>query len=72
MIEAIYGEIMTGRLDQRNSRLAVDGVTGRDVRELDPCFKSLMAWSDQITQAISLLDQKIADARKSEWVSFIG
>lgn len=68
IIEVIYAGLVDGRLDQRNSRFSVDSVTSRDVspQSNQQLAFALGAWSDKIQQTISMLDQKIDQARASE------
>lgn len=68
IIEAFYADLLTGRLDQRLSRLSVDSVAGRDVNALDEIAKGLAAWNAKIGSAVEMLDSKIAQRRQYECV----
>lgn len=66
IIESFYAELLTGRLDQRLSRLSVDSVSGRDVNALDEIARGLAMWNAKIGDAVAMLDQKIAQRRQME------
>ncbi|KAI9599211.1 COP9 complex subunit 7A [Syncephalis fuscata] len=65
VIEAIYGGILRGRLDQRSSQLHVDYAMGRDLSpgQLDQLAATLDAWCNRIDDALGGLDQRLAQAR---------
>jgi hypothetical protein len=71
IIEAIYADLLTGRLDQLKSRFYIDSVTGRDVQKLDPLGHVLLRWSAVIEQQITHIDRSIAQIRSTESVPFL-
>jgi COP9 signalosome complex subunit 7 len=68
IIDAIYADLLTGRLDQLKSRFYIDSVAGRDVQVLEPLATVLQQWASSIEHQIAGIDRRIADVRSSEFV----
>ena len=62
IIDAIYAGILSGRLDQKDQKLHVEGCIGRDVRgkaELTQLLAYLESWSQSTKTALTSLEQQI-------------
>ncbi|UZJ54663.1 hypothetical protein CBS101457_003983 [Exobasidium rhododendri] len=69
IIEAIYAGILSARLDQREQRVEVESVLGRDVRgigEIEKMSSVLEEWSSTTDQLLASLSGRIEQARKSD------
>lgn len=65
IIEAIYADIIHGKLDQKNSQLEVDYAgLGRDVRPGDTgaVVETLAAWGEACDTVLSCIEQQISKA----------
>jgi len=69
IIEAIYGEIIQGKLDQRRALLEVDNTIGRDIRPEDvpTIVSTLDAWCDACDNVLGSLQTQM-DRASSERV----
>ncbi|XP_014242136.1 COP9 signalosome complex subunit 7b isoform X2 [Cimex lectularius] len=69
IIEAIYADIIHGKLDQKNSQLEVDYAIGRDTREADlgTIIKTLQEWCDSCEAVLSSVETQMnrANAQKN-------
>ncbi|XP_073970582.1 COP9 signalosome subunit 7 [Rhodnius prolixus] len=69
IIEAIYADIIHGKLDQKNSQLEVDYAIGRDTREADlgTIITTLQEWCDSCEAVLSCVDTQMhrANAEKN-------
>jgi COP9 signalosome complex subunit 7 len=63
IIDAIYQDLLQGKLDQRHQRLEVSSVVGRDLPpgELQGMLNALTEWSTRTAGVIAALDAKIKD-----------
>lgn len=72
IIDAIYADIIRGKLDQKNSYLEVDFAIGRDFREedLSAMISTLQEWCDSCESVLSEVDAQIvrANAEKSKYI----
>lgn len=62
IIDAIYAGILSGRLDQKDQKLLVEGCIGRDVRgkaELTQLLAYLESWSQSTKVALTSLEQQM-------------
>jgi len=70
IIDAIYENIIQGKLDQSKQQLEIDHCMGRDVRpeDLPGLVNTLTEWCDQCQVMLSSLDEQMtqADKRKSQ------
>jgi len=62
IIDAMYQDVLRGRLDQKEQQLEVEYTMGRDVRpdQLSQLLSALKNWSSQTEQVINALDTKLA------------
>ncbi|XP_044734439.1 COP9 signalosome complex subunit 7b isoform X2 [Chrysoperla carnea] len=69
IIEAIYADIIHGKLDQKNSQLEVDYAIGRDIRPADVgiIISTLQEWCDSCEAVLSCVETQIhrANAEKN-------
>ncbi|XP_018907503.1 COP9 signalosome complex subunit 7b [Bemisia tabaci] len=68
IIEAIYADIIVGKMDRKNSVLEVDSTIGRDVRpeELDSIVNTLKNWCESCETMLSSIDTQIRNANKEK------
>ncbi|XP_034247898.1 COP9 signalosome complex subunit 7b [Thrips palmi] len=70
IIEAIYSDIIHGKLDQRNSQLELDYAIGRDTQpgDLAQISSTLQAWCDACEAVLSCVETQIhkANAQKNK------
>lgn len=70
IIEAIYADIIHGKLDQKNSQLEVDYAIGRDIREEDvkDIAGTLQEWCDSCETVLTVIEEQIrtANAEKAK------
>ncbi|GAB0096104.1 COP9 signalosome complex subunit 7 [Sergentomyia squamirostris] len=68
IIEAIYADIIHGKLDQKNSQLEVDYAIGRDIRpdDINQIVDTLQEWCDSCAAVLNCIDSQIhrANAEK--------
>ncbi|XP_059815276.1 LOW QUALITY PROTEIN: COP9 signalosome complex subunit 7a-like, partial [Hypanus sabinus] len=64
IIEAIYADIVQGKLDQRNELLEVDGSIGRDIRPVDvrTMARTLQEWCNGCEAVLSGIEDQISRA----------
>jgi len=69
IIEAIYADIIHGKLDQKNSQLEVDYAIGRDIQSADlgSIVSTLQEWCDSCEAVLSCVETQInrANAEKN-------
>jgi len=69
IIEAIYSDIIHGKLDQKNSQLEIDSALGRDIRTEDIAliWKVLKEWSESCESVLGCIEEQInrANAEKA-------
>ena len=84
LIEAIYSDLIVGKINQKKQVLEVDSVVGRDVRfsapsqggQVDPAktidgmMFALSAWYSKVGETLENLDVHIQDVRNKECVAF--
>lgn len=72
IIDAIYADIIRGKLDQKNSYLEVDFAIGRDFKEedLNVMIETLQEWCDSCESVLSAVDAQIihANAEKAKYI----
>jgi len=70
IIEAIYAEIIRGKLDQKNAYLEVDSTIGRDIRpeNVDTIVSTLEAWCDACENVLGSLQNQM-DRATAERIS---
>ncbi|XKL65188.1 hypothetical protein PGB90_005274 [Kerria lacca] len=72
IIDAIYADIIRGKLDQKNSYLEVDFAIGRDFKEDDlmNITETLKEWCESCESVLSEVDSEIvkANAEKSKYI----
>lgn len=70
IIEAVYADILHGKLDQKNSQLEVDYAIGRDIRPEDvgTIVATLQDWCDSSEAVLSCIEVQInrANAEKNK------
>ncbi|KAG8936928.1 hypothetical protein FRC02_010018 [Tulasnella sp. 418] len=61
IIDAMYQDVLRGKLDQKEQHLEIEYTMGRDLRpgQLAEILGALKNWSKQTSDAITLLDNKI-------------
>jgi len=61
IIEAIYADIIHGKLDQKDSQLEVDFAVGRDIRmeEIGTIVDTLQQWCDSCETVLSCIESQI-------------
>lgn len=64
IIEAIYADIIHGKLDQRNSQLEVDYAIGRDIQwnDIGNISATLREWCDSCETVLSCIEKQIERA----------
>ncbi|XP_063232503.1 COP9 signalosome complex subunit 7b isoform X3 [Bacillus rossius redtenbacheri] len=64
IIEAIYADIIQGKLDQKNSQLEVDYAIGRDIRTSDvgSIVSTLQEWCDSCEAVLACVEDQIIRA----------
>jgi COP9 signalosome complex subunit 7 len=64
IIEAIYADIIHGKLDQKDSQLEVDFAVGRDIRieEIGAIVDTLQQWCDSCETVLSCIESQITSA----------
>jgi COP9 signalosome complex subunit 7 len=67
IIDCIYNDLLTGRLDQKAQVLSVESTFGRDSRpsDIDAMVLKLEQWDHQLEQSQILVDQQILDCNSS-------
>lgn len=72
IIDAIYADIIRGKLDQKNSYLEVDFAIGRDFKEedLNTMIATLKEWCDSCESVLAEVDAQIvrANSEKSKYI----
>lgn len=68
IIEAIYADIIHGKLDQKNSQLEVDNAIGRDIRPQDvkQIVATLQEWCESCETVLSVIDEQICVANSEK------
>ncbi|KAJ7474128.1 hypothetical protein FB451DRAFT_1133510 [Mycena latifolia] len=63
IIDAIYLDILRGKLDQKQAQLEVEYTMGRDLAPgaVDAVLAALRAWADTTASVLQTLDAKLAD-----------
>uniref|UniRef100_A0A1L8DW43 Putative cop9 signalosome complex subunit 7 n=1 Tax=Nyssomyia neivai TaxID=330878 RepID=A0A1L8DW43_9DIPT len=73
IIEAIYADIIHGKLDQKNSQLEVDYAIGRDIRpgDINQIVDTLQEWCDSCAAVLNCIETQIhrANAEKARTIS---
>ncbi|XP_058118268.1 COP9 signalosome complex subunit 7 isoform X1 [Anopheles ziemanni] len=61
IIEAIYADVIHGKIDQKNKQLEVDYAIGRDIRKgnIKQIVSTLQEWSDSCETILSCLEAQI-------------
>ncbi|XP_065842422.1 COP9 signalosome complex subunit 7b-like isoform X2 [Oscarella lobularis] len=67
IIEAIYADIIRGKLDQKNSQLEVDFAIGRDIKEneVGDLVSVLQQWSDGCENVLATIEDQVRKANKA-------
>lgn len=68
IIEAIYADIIHGKLDQKNSQLEVDYAIGRDTRDSDlgVIISTLQEWCDSCEAVLSAVEKQMHQANQEK------
>jgi len=68
VIEAIYGDVIHGKLDQRNGRLEVDFAIGRDARTTDigQIIQTLSDWCDACDAILGAVETQMVNANSEK------
>jgi COP9 signalosome complex subunit 7 len=70
IIEAIYADIIHGKLDQKNKQLEIDYAIGRDIRQtdIDKIVSTLVQWCDSCETVLVCIEDQIhrANTEKSK------
>ncbi|EJT98888.1 hypothetical protein DACRYDRAFT_82679 [Dacryopinax primogenitus] len=71
VIDAIYANVVRGKLDQKEQRFEVEYTMGRDVppEQMGKLLESLQLWSQRTTQVLSALDNRITSIQSSAAVA---
>lgn len=73
IIDAIYADIIRGKLDQKNSYLEVDFAIGRDFKEedLNTMIETLQEWCDSCESVLAAVDIQIvhANTEKAKYIT---
>lgn len=74
IIDAIYADIVHGKLDQRKRHLEVDYAIGRDVRASDvgQIARTLQEWSGTCETVLQCIEQQIVRANEKKAVILRG
>ncbi|CDW71884.1 cop9 signalosome complex subunit 7b [Stylonychia lemnae] len=72
IIDCIYNELLTGKLDQLNKQFHVVDTYGRDVREADvsDMIKKLEDWDDQLEKSQVFIEKNMRDCNSSIMISY--
>lgn len=67
IIEAIYADLMKGKLDQMNQRLVVEYTYGRDVHaeKVPEMIQTLVQWEKQLAKTQELMEKQSEDCNKA-------
>ncbi|CAG8441127.1 6965_t:CDS:2 [Diversispora eburnea] len=65
IIEAIYQDVIKGKLDQKRKQIEIEYTMGRDLRpgQIDQMLQVLGAWSQTSEEILSVIDEKIIQVR---------
>ena len=68
IIDAIYADILRGKLNQQQAVLEVSWSMGRDLApgELEQILDLLRGWAGRTKEVVSVLDQKIESIKENE------
>lgn len=68
IIEAIYSDIIHGKLDQRNSCLELDFAIGRDILpgDVNNMITEFQAWSDSCANVLKAIETQIENANQQK------
>lgn len=68
IIEAIYADIIHGKLDQKNKQLEVDYAIGRDIKpeDIETIVNCLQDWSNACENVLSCVEAQIARANNEK------
>ena len=67
IIDCIYNELISGKLDQLNQQLHVVHTYGRDLREsdIDTMLKRLEEWDQQLEHSEKFIEKNVKDCNQS-------
>lgn len=67
IIDCIYNQLITGKLDQLNQRFQVVTTFGRDVRDsdIDSMLQKLQEWDSQLEEAQVNIEKNVKDCNSS-------
>ncbi|CAG8654376.1 16199_t:CDS:2, partial [Dentiscutata heterogama] len=65
IIEAIYQDVIKGKLDQKRKQLEIEYTMGRDLRpgQIDQMLRTLSEWSQTSEEILKAIDAKIIQVR---------
>jgi COP9 signalosome complex subunit 7 len=68
IIDAVYQDVLQGKLDQKEQQFEVEYTMGRDLAEgqIESLLIALNDWSERTAQVLTALDDKIAEANAEE------
>jgi len=68
IIDAMYQDVLRGRLDQKEQQLELEYTMGRDLRpgQLEQLLNALKNWSGQTAQVIATLDSKLTQIAQQQ------
>jgi len=68
IIEAVYADIIRGKLDQKNSQLEIDYALGRDIRpnDIDVIVNCLQEWSASCDAVLNCVETQIVRANSDK------
>lgn len=68
IIEAIYADIIHGKLDQKNKQLEIDYAIGRDIRpdDVTSINSTLQEWCDSCETVLKCIEDQIVRANKEK------
>ncbi|KAK6634905.1 hypothetical protein RUM43_008245 [Polyplax serrata] len=68
IIEAVYSDIIQGKLDQKNSQLEVDYAIGRDIRQEDigAIVNTLQEWCDSCEAVLACIETQVNKANSEK------
>ncbi|KAL0277164.1 UNVERIFIED_CONTAM: hypothetical protein PYX00_004534 [Menopon gallinae] len=68
IIEAVYSDIIQGKLDQKNSQLEVDYAIGRDIRpeDIGAIVNTLQEWCDSCEAVLACIETQVIKANNEK------
>lgn len=68
IIEAIYSDIIQGKLDQKNSQLEIDYAIGRDIRpeDIGAIVNTLQEWCDSCEAVLACIESQVNKANNEK------